>query len=122
MCYIEKEENMVQAWWMPMAKSTAVFFIAITLLGGCKNSSDKPENSRVAEAAPLQYNDPPILDVGLSVEQAYAAIPHRRTILGRERIPGFTRRKGLFESDVPGLRSSSGCPSDKSTKFFEPAV
>jgi hypothetical protein len=27
-----------------------------------------------------QYSDPPTVDVGLGVEQAYAAIPHRRTI------------------------------------------
>jgi hypothetical protein len=27
-----------------------------------------------------RYSDPPAVDVGLSVEQAYAAIPHRRTV------------------------------------------
>jgi hypothetical protein len=27
-----------------------------------------------------QYGDPPSVDVGMSVEQAYAAIPHRRTV------------------------------------------
>jgi hypothetical protein len=63
-----------------MPKSIAVFFLAIILLGSCKNSSDKPGNSRVAEAGPLQCSDPPILDAELSVEKAYAAIPHRRTI------------------------------------------
>jgi len=88
---------MVQAWWMPMAKSTAVFFIAITLSGGCKNSSDKPENSRVAEAAPLQYNDPPILDAGLSVEQAYAAIPHRRTIWAESESPVSPEEKAYLK-------------------------
>lgn len=30
--------------------------------------------------ANIQYSDPPNVDVGLSVEQAYAAIPHRRTV------------------------------------------
>jgi len=33
----------------------------------------------VADATSLSYADPPSVDVGLSVDQAYAAIPHRRT-------------------------------------------
>lgn len=31
-------------------------------------------------AARVEYDDPPIVSGGLSVEQAYAAIPHRRTV------------------------------------------
>jgi hypothetical protein len=27
-----------------------------------------------------RHSEPPAVDVGLSVEQAYAAIPHRRTV------------------------------------------
>jgi hypothetical protein len=34
----------------------------------------------VATPTPPQQSEPPALDVGLSVEQAYAAIPHRRTV------------------------------------------
>jgi hypothetical protein len=77
-----------------MAKRALLIFAATTLLVGCKNSSEVPKSSSairsVAAAAnadraavsatPVQYNDPPTANVGLSVEQAYAAIPHRRTI------------------------------------------
>jgi hypothetical protein len=43
--------------------------------------AETPGNPTAAESAPpLQQSAPPILDVGLSVEQAYAAIPHRRTV------------------------------------------
>jgi hypothetical protein len=38
-----------------------------------------PEANPAATAAFSRYRDPPRADVGLSVEQAYAAIPHRRT-------------------------------------------
>jgi hypothetical protein len=61
-----------------MAKMAVVFFLAVTLLGGCKASPDKA-GSVVAEATPPVYSEPPTIDTGLSVEQAYAAIPHRRT-------------------------------------------
>jgi hypothetical protein len=44
-------------------------------------AAETPGNPTVAESAPpLQQSVPPALDVGLSVEQAYAAIPHRRTV------------------------------------------
>jgi hypothetical protein len=39
--------------------------------------SDSPN---VSATSPYQYSDPPSAGVGPSVEEAYAAIPHRRTI------------------------------------------
>jgi hypothetical protein len=41
---------------------------------------ETPGNPTEAESTPPQPSAPPIFDVGLSVEQAYAAIPHRRTV------------------------------------------
>jgi hypothetical protein len=63
-----------------MAKGAVVFFLATTFLGGCKASPDKPGHAAVVEAAPPVYTEPPTIDAGLSVEQAYAAISHGRTI------------------------------------------
>ena len=77
-----------------MNRSAAVVFLAaIALLGGCKKevnasttASAAPADALPARAATpradatsLSYTDPPSVDVGLSVDQAYAAIPHRRT-------------------------------------------
>jgi hypothetical protein len=61
-----------------MVKCAAGFLIAIVLLGGCKKQAATDETS--AASAILQYSDPPKVEVGISVEQAYAAIPHRRTV------------------------------------------
>jgi hypothetical protein len=63
-----------------MVKCAIVFLLAATVLTGCKTQASSPEPSTVAEAAPPQYGDPPTVATGLSVEQAYAAIPHRRTV------------------------------------------
>lgn len=43
-------------------------------------SQTAPEVDPQAVPRTLQYSDPPAVDVGLAVEQAYAAIPHRRTV------------------------------------------
>ncbi len=42
-------------------------------------SATAPESSIVQADGFSHYSDPPRADVGLSVDQAYAAIPHRRT-------------------------------------------
>ena len=42
-------------------------------------AASRPSNPATAGVIP-RYGEPPIVDVGLSVEQAYAAIPHRRTV------------------------------------------
>jgi hypothetical protein len=43
-------------------------------------AAETPVNPTAAESAPQQQSAPPVLDMGLSIEQAYAAIPHRRTV------------------------------------------
>jgi hypothetical protein len=65
---------------MPKQKQVLILLIAITLLGGCKSKTEKGAEAGAAESTTPQQNEPPALDVGLSVEQAYAAIPHRRTV------------------------------------------
>jgi hypothetical protein len=73
--------------------AAVVFLAAITLLGGCKKQVNASTTASVAPVDVLsapdpipvaadtfsRYTDPPSVDVGLSVDQAYAAIPHRRT-------------------------------------------
>lgn len=63
-----------------MKKTPSIFLLATALLGGCKSPGEKSAKTGVVEAAPAQYSDPPPFDAGLSVEQAYAAIPHHRTV------------------------------------------
>jgi len=84
-----------------MTTRATLFFVAVTLLGGCKNRNELPKFASAVQPAgtanserpsvsatpalsvittPAHYDDPPTADVGLTVEQAYAAIPHRRTI------------------------------------------
>ena len=82
-----------------MNRPASVFLAAITLLAGCKKQVNASTTAPTAtasaapgdtlpEPAPIsvatdtlsRYSDPPGVDVGLSVDQAYAAIPHRRTI------------------------------------------
>ncbi|HWZ96355.1 MAG TPA: hypothetical protein VN025_01200 [Candidatus Dormibacteraeota bacterium] len=56
---------------------SVAFALTLTVLIGCKSSLDRPE---VVEAQTLDYGVPPVFNLGLSVEQAYEAIPHRRTV------------------------------------------
>jgi hypothetical protein len=46
-------------------------------VAGCSSSTSRPE---VVKAQTLDYGAPPTFNVGLNVDQAYAAIPHRRTV------------------------------------------
>jgi hypothetical protein len=73
--------------------AAVVFLAAITLLAGCKkqvsasttasaarvDALPAPDPLPIDTATSSRYADPPSVDVGLSVDQAYAAIPHRRT-------------------------------------------
>ena len=63
-----------------MGKIVIVGLLAFVVAGGCKSPAEKAVGAEVVEAAPSRYSEPPSFDTGLSVEQAYAAIPHRRTI------------------------------------------
>jgi hypothetical protein len=91
-----------------LSMSRSIIFVALmVLLAGCKKQAEpsaraaatlnsggaNPEAAKATapsgSAAPSNatavsafshYGDPPSVDVGLSIEQAYAAIPHRRTV------------------------------------------
>jgi hypothetical protein len=68
------------------------FWLAFAVLGaiGCQSSQDSPSAVEAAASLPVDtaalgpaapvYSDPPYIDVNLSIDQAYAAIPHHRTI------------------------------------------
>jgi hypothetical protein len=51
--------------------------IGLAALCGCNKSPAPPQ---VVEAQTFDYSTPPRFNDGLTVEQAYAAIPHRRTV------------------------------------------
>lgn len=76
----------------------AIFVFSFASLAGCKNSSEKPE---VVQAQTLDYGDPPTFNIGLSVEGAYEAIPHRRTVWNDENsaapAPEKAYLKTIFE-------------------------
>ena len=56
-----------------------LLFVAVGM-AGCKSSAEKNAEPAVVQAAPADYGEPPSFDAGMGVEQAYAAIPHRRTV------------------------------------------
>jgi hypothetical protein len=87
----------------PMAKQMLFLIIAVAVLVSCKSKTEsaadvapsgsstppthestpgaaKPANPTISDAAIPQYGDPPSFEVGMSVDEAYAAIPHRRTV------------------------------------------
>jgi hypothetical protein len=89
-----------------MTNRTVALFLVIAIQAGCKNRAKTPTSAAVGNSPVVQpadspsvpaasqdagapsasatpqyrYNDPPTAGVGPSVEEAYAAIPHRRTI------------------------------------------
>ena len=62
-----------------VVKQIMILCFAVILLAGCKGRTVETAGAE-AEAATLPPGEPPVLVVGISVEQAYAAIPHRRTV------------------------------------------
>lgn len=58
----------------------SIVFLGAALLTGCGHPAQKPLNSAAGQTAVASNSDPPTIDAGLSVEEAYAAIPHRRTV------------------------------------------
>ena len=57
-----------------------VLLLAAGLLAGCQKGASASENAPTVETATAQYADPPQTSSGISVEQAYEAIPHPRTV------------------------------------------
>ena len=77
-------------------KRSVLLIVVLTLAGlsACKKSAgDSQAGSATQAAAPVQYTDPPTLDAGISVDDAYAAIPHRRTVWSQDEstVPGPER-------------------------------
>jgi hypothetical protein len=60
-------------------KQIVILCMALVLLAACKSRTGEGAGAE-AGAAVAPPSEPPVLDVGISVEQAYAAIPHRRTV------------------------------------------
>ena len=70
-----------------MAKSVAAILFSVLLLAACRRSATEQTAVRTTEtpasSAPVvaaRLPDPPTVDVGIGVDEAYQAIPHRRTI------------------------------------------
>ena len=63
-----------------MARNAILFLVFVVLINGCKSPAAKTTSS--VETAPtiIHYDDPPAVEAGITVDQAYAAIPHRRTV------------------------------------------
>src|ERR671935_282500 len=53
---------------------------AMLVLAVCSGCNTSPEKPHVVQAQTLDYGSPPSFHLSLSVEQAYEAIPHRRTV------------------------------------------
>jgi len=130
-----------------MTERMLVVLIAIAMLGGCKSKTETagdatpagstssqskdsavvteaPGNPTGTEAGTPQYGEPPAIDVGLSVDEAYAAIPHRRTVWVESNSTVPTEEKAylkvIFEVmdqaiavRVAGLQSFSAQQFDK---------
>jgi hypothetical protein len=64
----------------PMKKHALILILAAASLGGCKNRANKTVDTASPETDAVTYNAPPNINAGISVEQAYEAVPHRRTI------------------------------------------
>ncbi len=62
-----------------MRKCLLFCLSAAIATGGCKSSVRNVSVTSV-QSLPAQYDDPPSFDPGIGVEDAYKAIPHRRTI------------------------------------------
>jgi hypothetical protein len=60
-----------------MHKPILIVFSALVLLAGCNNSASKPAS---VQAQTFDYGSPPTFNTGITVEQAYEAVPHRRTV------------------------------------------
>jgi len=63
-----------------MLRRSLVLLSATLLVAGCRAMNEEGVETSAAGAATLQPDEPPAIDAGLSVDQAYAAIPHRRTV------------------------------------------
>jgi hypothetical protein len=110
-----------------MVKQTVILLIATLLAAGCRsqNTGGAASATPASASATTQYIDPPPLDAALTVEQAYAAIPHRRTVWddSNTTVPAGEKEylKVIFEVmdqgvavRVAGLQSFSASQFDSS--------
>ena len=63
-----------------MMRGPLILLIAMVFVAGCRGETDTSADRSAASVAAVQPTDPPVIDAGLSVDKAYAAIPHRRTV------------------------------------------
>ena len=81
-----------------MRDGVFVVLLAVMVMAGCGGSADKGARAAVVQAAPVQYQDPPSFDAGMSVEQAYAAIPHRGTVWEIDGSTGPAEEKAYLKA------------------------
>jgi hypothetical protein len=55
----------------------AACLFAMVFGAACWSKTGTSVDTSAGAAAAVQPSDPPVIDAGLSVDQAYAAIPHR---------------------------------------------
>jgi len=54
--------------------------LPLIALSACRKQAADSQTASLQTVAPAHYSDPPALNPGISVDDAYAAIPHRRTV------------------------------------------
>ena len=92
--------------------------LTFVVLSACRKPASDSQPTSATQTIPQQYNDPPILNPGISVDDAYAAIPHRRTVWaeGESTVPAperdylkvmFTLEDEAVAARVAGLQKYS---------------
>lgn len=90
---------------MPFPKSAAAILCLSAMVGvcACKHSADASSTVAASSVPAPSYSDPPNVDLGLTVDQAYAAIPHRRTVWNDTDSPATPQEKAYLEVMFPLL-------------------
>jgi hypothetical protein len=81
-----------------MRNGVFVVLLAMIVSAGCNNSAQTGASVAVVHSAPAVYQDPPSFDAGINVQQAYAAIPHRRTIWEEGASPAPAEEKAYLKA------------------------
>lgn len=82
------------------AKSAAVSLClsGMVAVSARKHSAEAPSTIVASSMPAPSYGDPPNIDVGLTVAQAYATIPHRRTVWNDTDSPAKLHEKAYLNA------------------------